>query len=217
MILSSINTNLFSSSKVYLAPTQEETKQAPTLGKAENFPVRLGVQRKIFSQVGETIPIITSLAGTPFLHAKSNGKDGVVLDDAFSGEAVATIERRGSTFQISSHDIQEGSTPIAKVIREKTVLNVVFRDESDPTYTIHKVVQHPSRKFQTKYIIKHQGKQVASSRYGQHGKSYMLTVNAGTDPCLMTCLAAIVDEIHSWECNTFVPCEPLAVKLHIHT
>lgn len=195
--LSSINTSLFHSNKIDLAPAAQETERVPALGKPEKFPVRLGVQRKIFSQVGETVPIITSLSGTPFLHAKSIGKDSLVLEDAYSGESVAILERSGETFQICSNDFREGPTPIAQVSRDKSVLNVVLQNDSNPTFTIHKIIQHPSRKFQNRYVIKHRGKQVASSHYGQQGRSYMLTVNAGTDPCLMTCLAVIADESHA--------------------
>jgi len=68
--------------------------------------------------------------------------------------------------------------------------------ESSLTYSIHKVAPHPSRQFPTKHIIKYQGKAVASTRYGK-GNSYMLTVYAGTDPCLMICLAAIADEVYA--------------------
>jgi hypothetical protein len=191
MIIPSLNISLFNS-KIDLAPTPKELTEASTLGTVATSRVRLGIQEKLLSRAGDSSPIITALSGTPFLQTKSNGKDMVVFGDA-AGTPLASIERVDNMFKISSS--QGDDTPVAHVTQNGKVLNVTLEGESDPTYTIHQVVQHPSRKFQTKHIIKHHGKAVASTRYGQ-GNSYMLTVNAGADSCLMTCLAAIADEIH---------------------
>jgi hypothetical protein len=198
MIASSFSTRLFNS-KVDIAPTRKELTKAftfgsaSTLGPIETTRVRFGIQEKILSSTGNAFPIITALSGTPFLQAKSNGKDVVIFGDA-AGSPVAAIERvdNGKTFKILS--IRD-EIPIARVTQDGKVLNVTLEGASDPTYTIHKVVKHPSRHFPTKHIIKHHGKAVASTRYGQ-GNSYVLTVNAGADSILLTCLAAIADEIH---------------------
>lgn len=198
MILPSINTiNLFHSNKVEVAPSAQETSQVPFLGKPEKTTVHLGLQRHPFSSnPGESVPIILSPTGSPYLHAKSNGgNDTVVFQNAYSGEAAATIERTGSTFQIYSSN--DTTSPVARVTQDDKVIKVVFQDDSEPTFTIHKIVQPPSRQTQTKYIIKKNGKQVASSRYWQRGDSFMLTVHPGADPLLMTCLAAIANEIYS--------------------
>lgn len=193
MIIPSLNLNLFNSTKVDLAPAPaEEQTEAPTLGNVEKSRVRLGMEQKLFSRAGDAFPIITALTGSPYLQAKSNGKDIVVFGDA-AGEPLVAIERVGNTFKIFS---TQGQTPLAEVTQNGKVLNVVMEGQSDPTYTIHKVVQHASHRFPTKHIIKNNGKPVASTRYGQ-GNSYMLTVNADTDSSLMTCLAAIADEIHA--------------------
>ena len=192
MIVPSINLNLFNS-KVDLAPAPvEEKTEAPALGVPTKSRIRLGISETLFSHAGGAIPIITALAGSPFLQAKSNGSDLVVLGDA-DGEPVAVIERAaGNTFTIyTSH----GQVPLAEVTQSGKVLNVIMEGQSDPMYTIHKVSAHPTRTFPTKHIIRKEGKVVASTRYGQ-GNSYMLSVNAGADPCLMTCLATIADEIN---------------------
>lgn len=191
MISPSLKFNLFNSSKVDLAPTGKAQSAMPSLGKVESSRVRFGIQEGMFSNAGESIPIIRALAGIPYLQAKSNGKDLVVLGDA-AGEPLVSMERIGDKFFIFS---AQGQAPVAQVTRSDKVLHVTYEGESEPTYTIHKAVIHPSSHFPTRHIIKHQGKAVASTRYG-HGHSYVLTVNAGADSCLMICLAAIADEIH---------------------
>jgi hypothetical protein len=193
MIVPSLNVSLFNS-KVDLAPTPKELTEASTpLGTVATSRVRLGIQKKLLTHAGDSSSIIAALSGTPFLQTKSNGKDVVVFGDA-AGTPLASIERVGKyMFKIRSN--QGDDTPIAHVTQNGKVLNVTLEGESDPAYTIHKVVQHPSQQFPTKHIIKHHGKAVASTRYGK-GNSYLLTVNAGADSCFLTCLAAIADEIH---------------------
>jgi hypothetical protein len=187
MIIPSINLNLFNS-KVDLAPVVQE--QTPALGVISKSRVRLGIDANLFSHSGDASQIITALEGSPFLQAKSNGNDIVVLCDA-GGTPVAVIELRGKTFNIfSAHE----HVPLAQVTQSGKILNVVMNGQSDPMFTIHKVVSHhPSQRFPTKHIIRKQGTSVASTRFGQ-GNSYMLTVNAGSDPCLITCLAIIADK-----------------------
>jgi len=186
MTIPSFDINLFNNSKVDLAPALEEQTEAPALGTVAQSRLLL------FSRAGGSFQIITALAGTPYFEAKSNGQDIVIMGDSV-GAPVAAIERVGKTFKIFS---TRGQTPLAEVTQHDTVLHVAMEGDSSPTYTIHKIIPHPSRNFPTKHIIRNQGKAVVSTRYGQ-GNSYMLTVNAGEDPCLMTCLAAIADEIHA--------------------
>jgi len=188
MIIPSINVNVnLLNSKVDLAPVVQE--QTPALGVISKSRVRLGIDANLFSHSGDASQIITALKGSPFLQAKSNGDDIVVLCDA-RGTPVAVIELRGKTFNIfSAHE----HVPLAQVTQSGKILNVVMKGQSDPMFTIHKVVSHPSQRFPTKHIIRKQGTSVGSTRFGQ-GNSYMLTVNAGSDPCLIACLAIIADK-----------------------
>ena len=191
MIAPSLNINVFNS-KVDPAPVLEEASKVPTLGSVEQTRLRLGMEGDLFSRAGDSFQIITALIGAPYLQAKSNGKDIVILGDT-NGAPVAAIERVDGAFQIFS---TRGQTPLARVTQQGKVLHVVMEGQSEPTYTIHKVASHPTRSFPTKHIVRKEGEPVASTRYGQ-GSSYMLTVNAGADPCLMTCLAAIADELYA--------------------
>lgn len=190
MIAPSLNINVLNS-KVDIAPVFEESK-VPALGSVEQTRVRLGMEGNLFSRAGDAFQIITALIGTPYLQAKSNGKDIVILGDT-NGAPVAAIERVDDVFRIFS---TRGQTPLGRVTRQGKVLHVIMEGQSEPTYTIHKVAFHPSRSFSTKHVVRKGGEAVASTRYGQ-GSSYMLTVNAGTDLCLMACLAAIADEIYT--------------------
>lgn len=190
MIVPFFNVNLFNS-KVDLAPVEEQKGVTP-LGIVEKHRVTLGMEKKLFSCTADFIPIIAAMSGTTYLQANSNGSDTVVLSDN-AGKQVAIMERVDGEFNIYSFEGPE-PVPLAKVTQVGKVLHVILEGESEPTFTIHEVVPHPSRKFPTKHIIKTLGKPTASTRYGK-GNSYMLAVNAGADCCLMTCLAAIADEI----------------------
>lgn len=139
-------------------------------------------------------PIISSLTGKPCAQTESIFSQCVVLGDS-TGTTVATVERDGSTFKIFSVG-PSGRSPLAEIHQQRrNVLTVVMEEDSEPTYTIHKVFSHPFRRIPTKYVIKKQGIPVASSRYGE-GNSYVLTISHGADACLMTCLAAVADEVH---------------------
>lgn len=191
IIAPSINSlKFFSANKVDIVPVLKEETATPALGQVEQSRVRLGMDQNILSRAGDSFQIISAITGAPYLQAKSNGDDIAVLGNA-AGDPVTAIERICSiAFKISSKD----QTPLATVTKQGKVLHVIVEGDSTPTYTIHKVVSHPSRSFPTKHIIKHQGKPVASTRYGR-GNSYVLTIDAGVDTCLVTCFAAIADEI----------------------
>jgi hypothetical protein len=160
MIIPSININLFNS-KVDLAPVVQE--QTLALGAISKSRVRLGIDANLFSHSGDASQIITALKGSPFLQATTSGNDIVVICDA-RGTPVAVIELRGKTFNIfSAHE----HVPLAQVTQSGKILIVVMKGQSDPMFTIHKVVSHPSQRFPTKHIIRKQGTLVASTRFGQ--------------------------------------------------
>lgn len=176
--------------------------------------VRLGIEKHLFSRTGVSAPILEAGTADNFHNLQIRGKvfegNDVVLEDSVTGMPVAIAVRKyataGNTFKIYSlRPVYTGQSPAnifkynqrlypyAEVKRRGKVLTVVLEGRSGPTYTIHKVVSHPSRKFPTKHVIRKHGSKVASTSSGG-GNSFILTVDAGADPCLMICLAAIAEE-----------------------
>lgn len=199
----------------------ETSQDSIQLGDVTNDKVKLGIEKQLFSRTGESVPIILTGLETfsPFhsnLQIRGRVFEGndVVLEDSATKALVAVVERNyataGNIFKIySPHPVYHNQKPsdvfkygqqvydYAQVKKCGRVLTVVMVGESDPTYTIHKVVQHPSWIFPTKHVIKKNGEAIATTRYVVVGEanSYTLSVEAGADPCLTICLAAIADEV----------------------
>jgi len=195
---------------------QESAKHHPNLlGADSKSRIKLGIEKHLFSRTGDSVPVLSTWSGTPFHNLEVKGKvfesNDVILEDAITGRPVAVVVRKyattGNIFNIYSPcPAYSGQTPaklykynqrlyaFAQVKPSGKLLNVVFEGVSNPTYTIHRIVPHTGRRFITAHVIKKQGEEVASTRYGA-GNSFILTVEAGADPCLMICLAAIVDEV----------------------
>lgn len=182
--------------------------------------VKLGIEKNLFSRTGDSVPVFCLSSGEPFNGIEIRGKlfesGDVVFQDAVAKVPIAVVERKyttsGNVFKIySARQVDSGQKPVniskynkrlyafAEVRRHQgKVLGVTFEGRPDPSYTIHTTASHSSQSLGTRQIIiRKQGKEVASTFYDHRGNSQMLTLNAGTDPVLMICLAAVADEVIS--------------------
>lgn len=188
MIVPSLN--LFHNTKINPVPTTEDAALFGPISKSRS---KVGIAKDLFSRTGSAFSIISASASTPFLLAKSNGMDLVVLGDV-SGVPVATIEKKNNTTFTIYNGTKE-QEPYCQVTSSGKVLCVVINGKT--INTIHKVVPHPSRTFGTKHTIRKADSRrevVASTLYGK-GNSYILSIEQGNDAYLMTCLAVIANQV----------------------
>ncbi len=165
--------------------------------------VKLGIEKNLFSRTGDSVPVFCLSSGEPFNGIEIRGKlfesGDVVFQDAVAKVPIAVVERKyttsGNVFKIySTRQVDSGQKPVniskynkrlyafAEVRRHQgKVLGVTFEGRPDPSYTIHTTASHSSQSLGTSH----------------RGNSQMLTLNAGTDPVFMICLAAVADEVIS--------------------
>lgn len=194
----------------------EESKPFAGELNADSTGMVVGIEKHLFSHTGNDIPIVFTGKSSTAYNLQVKGKlfesNEVVLEDASNGVPVVVLERKyataGNTFNIyTTRPVYSNQKPanllkykqrlyaFATVIRRGKVLSVVKEGQSEPSYTIHKVLPNPSRRFMTRHIIEEEGKKVAFTRSGQ-GNSYILTMLPGAvDACLMISLAIISDEM----------------------
>lgn len=192
----------------------------PTLGAIDHdSQIKLGIEKRFFSHIGDSLPILSTPSGEPFhgLEVKGEvfGDHEVVLQYTDTQAPVAVIERKyataGNKFLIYSPRPAFSGEELASVCKynqrlyhfaevkhqEHNVMTVVFEGQTEPTYTIHTLIMHPGRHYPTRHVIKKGEDEVASTRYLENtdSNSFILVVDAGADATLMICLAVIADEV----------------------
>lgn len=202
-----------------------ENRVTPVLGDINHdSQVKLGIEKHLFSHIGDAVPILSTTSGETFQGLEIRGDvfqhGDVVLEKADTHTPVAVIERKyavaDNTFTIyTTRPVYSGEEPasifkynvklyhFAEVKHDGKVWDVVLEGETEPTYTIHKLVPAhtydiPQRRFfPTKHTVIKDGNEVAMMKYseGEGGNSFMLVVNAGVDATLMILLSIIADEV----------------------
>ena len=211
------------------APVQETVENhltpVPVLGEIDHdSQVKLGIEKHLFSHIGDSVPILSTTSGEPFRGLEIRGDvfqhGDVVLERADTHTPVGVIERKyavaDNTFTIyTTRPAYSGEKPasifkyntklyrFAEVKHDGKVWDVVLDGQTKPTYTMHKLLPAhayvPQRRhFPTKHSVRNEeGNEVACMRYseGEGAHSFVLVVNAGVDATLMILLAIIADEV----------------------